>query len=273
MKPYYEDADVAIYHADARTEWPVPAGSTSCVVTSPPYNVGLEYDEHHDVMAWDGPRGYRTLAGSVCFEIHRALLDGGRAWLNVTPVVPTSPIPAGDHAGRGTNPRVSLLGIWTHALEAKGLGIWDYIAWPTPRGPGCAWGSWESPSGPNLRGEWETIIAAHKGPWAREQPAEHKGWKDKVGGWIELTTNVWKMQPAPREGHPAPFPFDLPFRCIRLSSFPGELVVDPFMGSGTTLLAARALGRKAVGIELSERYCEIAANRLAQGHLDFGGAA
>lgn len=283
MTPYYEDEWVTLYHGDARGEWessgkrghwPVDEGSVACVVFSPPYNVGLDYDEHDDVMPWDGPRGYRSLAHSVAVETHRALIEGGRAWVNVTPVVPTSPIAAGDHSGRGTNPRVSLLGIWTTVLEEKGLGIWDYVAWPTPRGPGCAWGSWQSPSGPNLRGEWETIIAAHRGPWAREHPAEFKGWQDGVGKWIDLCSNVWRMQPEQRrDGHPAPFPDDLPSRCIRLSSFPGELVVDPFAGSGTTLLAARALGRKAIGIEMSERYCEIAASRLSQSVLDFGGVA
>lgn len=272
---YYEDEWVRLYQGDARATWPVDEQSVACVVFSPPYNVGLEYDEHDDVMPWDGPRGYRNLAGAVAYEAHRSLIDGGRCWVNVTPVVPVAPIDAGDHSGRGVNPRVSLLGIWTRAIEDKGLGIWDYVAWPTPRGPGCAWGSWQSPSGPNLRGEWETIIAAHRGPWAREHPPAFKGWQDTVGRWIDLTSNVWRMQPESRGpgGHPAPFPDDLPSRCIRLSTFPGELVVDPFAGSGTTLLAARALGRRAVGIELSERYCDIAASRLAQTSLDFGGVA
>ena len=73
--------------------------------------------------------------------------------------------------------------------------------------------------------------------------------------------------------HPAPFPEELAARCIRLSTWPGETVLDPFMGSGTTLLAARNLGRKAIGIDLTERYCEIAATRLAQGSLDLFGAA
>lgn len=281
MRLYYEDEAVSLYHGDARGErnanggrdpWPVEDGSAACVVFSPPYNVGLEYDEHDDVMPW---HLYKSMASVVSRCAFDALMpEGGRCWVNVTPVVPEAPIEAGDHSGRGVNPRVSLLNIWDNALLSKGFGIWDYVAWPTPRGPGCAWGSWQSPSGPNLRGEWETIIAAHRGPWAREHPPAFKGWQDTVGRWIDLTSNVWRMQPEQRRaGHPAPFPDDLPSRCIRLSSFPGELVVDPFAGSGTTLLAARALGRRAVGIEVSERYCEIAATRLSQTALDFGGVA
>lgn len=263
MKPYYSDDAVTIYHGDCREVWPVADQSVACIITSPPYNVGLDYETHDDVMPWVH---YERLARSVCHEAHRSLIDGGRMWVNVTPVVPVAPIEAGDHSGRGVNPRVSLIGLWTTAIEAKGLGIWDYIAWASPRGPSCAWGSWESPSGPNMRGEWETIIAAHRGPWARPHPAEFKGWKDKDGGWIELTTNVWKMQPQARsdDGHPAPFPEVLPRRCIRLSAFPGEVVLDPFMGSGTTLRAAKNLGRKAIGIEASERYCELAAKRMGQ---------
>lgn len=266
--PYYEDAACVIYHGDAREILPHLSGVTA-TVTSPPYNVAIEYENHHDVMPWDE---YRALAADVAAGIATAQ-PHGRTWVNVTPIVPTSPIPPGDHSGRGSNPRTSLLAIWDAALAASGHHPWDYIAWTTPgRGPGCAWGSWESPAGPNMRGEWETIIAAHTGPsWSRQTPDEWRGTKDKEGGWIELTTNVWRMQPearGPETGnHPAPFPTALALRCIRLSTWPGETVLDPFMGSGSTLVAARAIGRKAIGIDLSERYCEVAATRLAQGVL------
>jgi site-specific DNA-methyltransferase (adenine-specific) len=85
---------------------------------------------------------------------------------------------------------------------------------------------------------------------------------------------VWTIQPEHRDGnHPAPFPVELAGRCIRLSTWPGETVVDPFAGSGSTLIAARDLGRRAIGIERSEHYCERIVARLSQGALDFGGAA
>lgn len=281
MTPYYEDESCVIYHGDLRDVLPIvhwrssPKPAVHCTVFSPPYNVAIDYADHDDVMSWGE---YRELASLTC-ELVSITQPHGRTWVNVTPIVPSSPIPAGDHSGRGSNPRQSLLAIWTTALLDNDHDMWDYVAWATPgRGPGCAWGSWESPAGPNMRGEWETIIAAHTGPsWSRETPAEFKGWKDKVGEWIELTSNVWRMQPEPRGpetgNHPAPFPTTLAMRCIRLSTWPGETALDPFMGSGSTLVAARALGRKAIGIELSEAYCEIAANRLSQGAFDFGGAA
>ena len=94
-----------------------------------------------------------------------------------------------------------------------------------------------------------------------------------MGDWQALCSTVWNIPPARREGHPAPFPVELARRCVRLSTWPGETVLDPFAGSGTTLLAARQLGRRAIGIERSERYCQLAIRRLAQTSLDFRGAA
>lgn len=273
MKPYYAAGGVTIYHGDAREILPEISGAT-CAVFSPPYNVDIGYDTHDDVMPWPD---YVDLAHGVAAGVAIAM-PHGRTWCNITPIVPTSPIDSGDHSGGSSNARSSLLAIWDAALSANGHSPWDYVAWVTPgRGHGCAWGSWESPAGPNMRGEWEIIIAAHTGPsWQRDTPAEMKGRKDTVGGWIDLTTNAWRIQPQARGSetghHPAPFPEELAARCIRLSTWPGETVIDPFMGSGSTLLAARNLGRRAVGIDLSERYCEIAATRLAQGSLDlFGG--
>ncbi len=91
---------------------------------------------------------------------------------------------------------------------------------------------------------------------------------------VDLTTNVWRIKPQQRGAdagdHPAPYPVELARRCIRLSTWPNEIVFDPFTGSGSTLVAAKQLGRRAIGFEVSERYCEIAAKRLAQGVLDFG---
>jgi len=265
VTPYYQDDAVTIYHGDCREVLP-ELTDIRCSVFSPPYNVSLDYDEHDDVMPWGE---YAELASDVCVGIAGAQ-PHGRTWVNVTPIVPTTPIAASDHSGRSSNGRTSLLSVWDEALRLGLHQPWDYVAWVTPgRGPGCSWGSWESPSGPNMRGEWEIIIAAHTGPtWQRDTPAEFRGTKDKHGGWIDLTTNAWRMQPEARGGstghHPAPFPDTLASRCIRLSTWPGEAVLDPFMGSGTTLRAAKDLSRRAIGIEISERYCEIAALRMGQ---------
>ena len=148
------------------------------------------------------------------------------------------------------------------------------MAWFSPRVSDTPWVSWASPAAPNLRGDWEAITVACRGGWKRTPPAGCEGWRDGVGGWPALCSTVWQITPAPRTGgHPAPFPLELARRAIRLSTWPGEVVVDPFAVSGTTLLAARQLDRRAIGIEASQAYCELAARRLAQGELAFGGAA
>jgi site-specific DNA-methyltransferase (adenine-specific) len=163
---------------------------------------------------------------------------------------------------------------WASALETAGLNLVDQVAWCSPRGAGTAWGSWESPAAPNLRGDWESVLVATAGGWERRAPVDMEDWRDGVGGWPALCSTVWNLRPAHRSGgHPAPFPLELARRCVRLSTWPGEVVFDPFAGTGTTLLAARQLGRRAVGIEASERYCELAVARLAQTDLDFQGAA
>lgn len=265
-RAYWADDQVAILHGDCRDAGDLP--DVAAVVTSPPYNVGLHYDAHDDAMPWPA---YEEMAEGACKAISEALVEGGRAWVNVVPVVPEDPNPARVHSGRCSAGRVSLLSMWLGALGSAGLGLWDIVSWATPgRGPGTAWGSWATPSAPNLRGEWEAVIAAFKGSWARETPPEMKGWKDGLGAWPTLVTNVWRAQPTSSRHHPAPFPVDLASKPIRLSTWPGEVVLDPFMGAGATLLAARVLGRRAIGIEISENYCELTAKRLAQGTLGLG---
>jgi site-specific DNA-methyltransferase (adenine-specific) len=100
-------------------------------------------------------------------------------------------------------------------------------------------------------------------------------WRDTVGDWPALCSTVWPVATVGgrESGHPAPMPVEVARRCIRLSTWPGETVFDPFAGSGTTLLAARQLGRRAIGVERSERYCALAVARLAQTSFDFQGAA
>jgi DNA modification methylase len=263
LKPYYSDDQVTLFHADVRDV--DLADVVECVVFSPPYNVDIGYEGPADTLAWPE---YHDLADAACRLTALTLVDNGRAWVNVTPVVP-------EHSCGSVEEykRVSLLGIWSGALNQSGLGIWDYIAWATEKGPDCAWGSWRSPSAPNLRGEWEAVIVAAKGGWQRPTPAELVGWRDQVSDWTPLTRNVWRIRPARRNGHPVPFPVELACRVIRLSTWPRETVLDPFAGSGTTLEAARRLGRRAIGIEVSERYCELTAQRLAQMPFDFEGAA
>lgn len=263
-EPFYDDGQVTIYCADVRDVDLCEVAAT--VVTSPPYNVGLGYhaDPDSDALPWPA---YRQLATDTASLIAGALVPGGRAWVNTAVSVPAEPGPA--------KRRVLLGHLWAGALDAAGLGLVDQVAWVSTRGAGTAWGSWQSPAAPNLRGDYEVVTVACRDAWERRAPAGLNGWRDGVGAWPSLCSTVWSIPPAVREpgGHPAPFPVELARRCIRLSTWPGEVVLDPFAGTGTTLVAARQLGRRAIGIERSEAYCLAAIDRLAQGAFDFAGAA
>jgi site-specific DNA-methyltransferase (adenine-specific) len=275
MTPFYEDATVTLWCADLRD---VPLSelteTSACVVTSPPYNVGLAYDDDPagDVLAWDE---YWRLADTAAGIMARALVPGGRVWVNTAASVPETAIPAGPHSGRAGKRRVLLARGWADALElGAGLELIDQITWPSVRSSGCAWGSWQSPAAPNLRGDHEIITVACQGGWERTPPVGLDGWRDGVGDWPALCSTVWSVpRVGGRAGHPAAMPVEIARRCIRLSTWPGETVFDPFAGSGTTLVAARQLGRRAIGVERSEGYCELAVARLAQSSLDFEGAA
>jgi site-specific DNA-methyltransferase (adenine-specific) len=293
IAPYYDDGTVTIYHADLAELEPAQIAA-QCVVTSPPYNVGIAYEDQDDQRAWSA---YWELAEGWAHAMVGSLEagGGGRCWLNVAPCVAgrndRASRPGDTHTGRSKMPRTSLAADWDVVLRSAGLSVWDHVAWvKAPAMPDTAWGSWLTPSSPNLRGGWETIIAAHLGPWARSAPAGYETWRDPDSqSWVGLTLNVWTMWPVQRKqtsggvgggvrsgpagDHPAPFPLELPQRCLRLSTWPGEVVLDPFVGSGTTLLAAQLLGRRAIGVDVSERYCEIAAKRVSQGVFDFEGAA
>ncbi|HEX6238654.1 MAG TPA: site-specific DNA-methyltransferase [Acidimicrobiales bacterium] len=264
----YDDGQVTLWHGDVRN-LDVPGGSGAAVVTSPPYNVGLAYDGVSDVLAW---ADYWQLAAEVAWVMYRTLMPGGRVWVNTAVSVPWAVPQGGEVEGPG-KARVMLAHGWHRALADAGLSVVDQVAWCSPRGAGTAWGSWASPAAPNLRGDYEAVTMACKGAWERSAPEGFEGWRDGVGGWPGLCSTVWNLTPACRDGHPAPFPVELARRCIRLSTWPGEMIFDPFAGSGTTLLAARQLGRRAIGVEASAAYCELAARRLGQGELPFHGAA
>lgn len=234
---------VTVQHGDAR-DLPLDDASVACVVTSPPYNVGVDYGDHFvDRMKW---REYEHLAMDACREMARVLEPGGRAWINVMPSVPLE-----------DGSRYDLTGCWQGGLELAGLKFRDTVVWVQDSHDGaCAWGSWRKPSSPNLRGGYEHIICSFKPPYRRRRPQtvdpQWEDGNDDLGGvWTELVRNVWTMRPERRrEGAPAPFPVDLPLRCIRLSTWHGETVLDPFAGSGTTVAAAERLGRVGLGFDL-----------------------
>lgn len=238
-----ESVDPVVRFGDAR-KLPLADESVHCVVTSPPYGVGVAYDDYTDVSPTNAL--YQDLVTESTREMARVLVPGGRVWLNVMPSVPLV-----DEASR-----YPLHEVWADGLRDAGLMYRDTVIWIQDAFDGaCGWGSWRKPSAPNLRGAYEVILCYFKPPYRRETPQEWKGWSDdadEIGGaWQDLTRNVWSMRPARRRPDaPAPFPAELPQRCIRLSTWPGEVVLDPFAGSGTTVEVARSLDRIGIGFDV-----------------------
>lgn len=253
----------ATFYVGDATDLPLESESVDCIVTSPPYNVGVAYEGVSDSLE---PRHYTDRAMASANEMFRVLRDNRRLWLNVVPAATFDDLerPAGWHSGRTKAPRLPLLYEWQKALTYVGFSLIDVVAWTRVGNNSTAWGSFQSPASPNLRGDWEAIIIGCKGKWARETPETFRNWKDDIGSWPHLASTVWTFPPAPRVDHPAPFPIELPRRCIRLSTWPGESVLDPFSGSGTTVRAAVELGRHGIGVELSETYVARARERGTQ---------
>jgi DNA modification methylase len=246
---------------DARHMDEVEDASVALIVTSPPYFAGKEYEEalgegHVPASYFE----YLEMLTAVLAESVRTLEPGGRIAVNV--------------ANLGRKPYRSLSADVIGILQDElGLLLRGEVVWLKARGASgsCAWGSFQSPANPVLRDVTERIIIASKGRFDRAVtrqrraslglPAEISVSKDE---FIEATTDVWEMaaERATRVGHPAPFPVELPLRLIELYTYRDDLVLDPFMGSGTTGVAAVRTGRRFVGYDTETAYVEIAEQRI-----------
>lgn len=236
--------DTVLCH-DSRTMIHLPDNSVHLMVTSPPYNVGKEYD---DDLSLDD---YRKLLHDVFKETYRVLVPGGRACINV--------------ANLGRKPYIPVHKFIIDEMEKigylmRGEIIWDKSA---SAGTSTAWGSWKSASNPTLRDVHEYILV-----FSKESFALTKGEKNNSitrDQFLEYTKSIWSFpaESAKRVKHPAPFPVELPFRLIQLYTFEGDVVLDPFSGSGTTCVAALKSQRHFVGYDLNEEYVKIAQKRIA----------
>lgn len=235
-----------VFHKSSESMDELPDNSVHLMITSPPYNVSKEYDE--DLTLEE----YRDLLRRVLRETYRVLVDGGRACVNI--------------ANIGRKPYIPL-----HAFLAKdmidlGFVMRGEIIWNKAgsAGPSTAWGSWKSASNPTLRDVHEYILVFSKNSFARR--AEGKKSTIDRDEFLEFTKSIWTFpsESARRVGHPAPFPIELPRRIIQLYSFAGDVVLDPFAGSGSTCLAALQTKRFFVGYEKSRRYVRLAERRIRE---------
>jgi DNA modification methylase len=238
----------------------VTDNSVALVVTSPPYFAGKEYEEalgegHIPATYFE----YLGMLENVFAECMRKLEPGGRIAVNV--------------ANLGRRPYRSLSADVIRIFEDLGLLLRGEIIWKKAEAAGgsCAWGSFQSPANPVLRDLTERIIVASKGRFdravprrdrkKRKLPSEPSLYKDD---FFEMTTDVWDFPPerATRVGHPAPFPLELPRRLIDLYTYKGDLVLDPFVGSGTTAVAAVQSRRCYIGYDTDAAYIDAARARL-----------
>jgi len=246
-KVYFKLNEIVIYNDNIVNTDILENSAIDLIITSPPYNVNIQYDMHYDEMPYGDYLNFTRDWLGKCYELVK---DDGRFCLN---------IPLDKNKGGHQSVCADVTTI------AKTVG-WKYhstIIWNEQNiSRRTAWGSWLSASAPYVIAPVEVIVILYK-----------KRWKKISGSGIsdinkvefqEWTNGVWNFSGESKRkvGHPAPFPVELPKRCIKLFSFVGDTILDPFVGSGSTLVACSQTKRKGIGVDIDQGYCEIAKQRL-----------
>ena len=230
----------------------LPDNCVDIVITSPPYNFGLDYSEHEDTDDW---RTYFDKLFSIFDECVRVVKYGGRIIVNVQPLfsdyIPTHHIISKFFLDKGL--------IW------KGEILWEKNNYNCKY---TAWGSWKSPSSPYLKYTWEFLEIFCKGDLKKPGNKEDIDINDdEFKSWVNAKWSIAPERDMKKYGHPAMFPEKLVLRALKLFSFRGDIVLDPFNGVGTTTLTAHHFGRNYIGIDCSAEYCKTAEQRI----IDSGG--
>ncbi|MDH7604004.1 MAG: site-specific DNA-methyltransferase [Melioribacter sp.] len=229
----------------------LPDNSIHLMITSPPYNVGKEYDEN---LTLDE---YREFLKKVWEEVRRVLVPGGRACINI--------------ANLGRKPYIPLHAFIIEDMLSLGFLMRGEVIWnkASSGSPSTAWGSWLSAKNPTLRDIHEYILIFSKGSFSRENFGRESTISKEE--FLEFTKSVWTFsaEPATKIGHPAPFPVELPYRLIQLYTFKDEVVLDPFMGSGQTAIAAIKSFRHFIGYEINKNYVKLSEKRIKEFLLNF----
>jgi site-specific DNA-methyltransferase (adenine-specific) len=246
---FYQDRGQTIIHGDVFTTRQVLPGTVDLIVTSPPYNVDIMYGSHDDGSSYEE---YLSFSKKWMARCYRWLADSGRLCLN---------IPLDKNKGGQQSVGADLTGI----AKSAGYRYHATIVWNEGNiSRRTAWGSWMNPSAPFVIAPVELIVILYKDTW--KKPASQKQSDITRDEFMAWTNGLWSFpgESKKKAGHPAPFPVELPRRCIKLFSYVSDTVLDPFMGSGSTLVAACRCHRNGIGIDLDAGYCATARERLGR---------
>ena len=226
----------------------IKPASIDLIITSPPYNLDIAYNSHNDKGAYIDYLTFSQKWLTKCFELAK---DDGRFCLNI-------PLDKNKNGQQSVGADLTTI--------AKKIG-WKYhstIVWNEGNiSKRTAWGSWLSASAPYVIAPVELIVVLYKNTWKKENSGKSDISKQEFMDW---TNGLWTFpgESKKRIGHPAPFPRELPRRCIKLFSYMGATVLDPFMGSGTTIVEAFLNKRKGIGIDIDKNYCKLAEKRVRE---------
>ncbi|HNX17636.1 MAG TPA: site-specific DNA-methyltransferase [Methanoregula sp.] len=225
----------------------IPRNSIDLIVTSPPYNIDIDYNSHDDTISYPEYKKFSKNWMKVCYNL---LKDDGRFCLN---------IPLDKNRGGQQSVGADL----TQIAKDVGFKYHTTIVWNEGNiSRRTAWGSWKSASAPYVISPVELIVVFYKKRWKKTSGSKESDIERQ--DFLDWTNGLWSFSGESKRkiGHPAPFPVALPRRCIQLFSFVGDTILDPFLGSGTTLVASYLYNRKGIGIDIDPHYCQIALNRL-----------
>jgi site-specific DNA-methyltransferase (adenine-specific) len=248
-KLYFKTDSIRIYNDNFLKIASIEENSIDLVVTSPPYNVDVQYKNYSDDIPYDEYLIFTKKWLAKCYSLVK---DDGRMCLN---------IPLDKNKGGQQSVCADITTI------AKEVG-WKYhatIIWNEQNiSRRTAWGSWLSASAPFVIAPVEVIVVLYKRRWKKTSGSRKSDITREE--FLEWTNAVWNFSGESKNkiGHPSPYPVELPKRCIKLFSFVGDVILDPFLGSGTTLIACLLTGRKGIGIEIDKNYCELAVKRLKE---------